>query len=186
MLLVVARWLFVPILALAAIGVTRIASRVPGVEVPRSALVMHGAVLERNGVPFDGYVVQREHGVVLRRTPYLDGREEGVDEAWYPNGQKRFERSYVGGHREGVHRGFWEDGRVQFVRRYRNDVFDGEQLGFHRDGSRAELLHYEAGREIGQQTIWRADGRVESNYSMLNGRRYGLVGRRDCVSIHAE
>lgn len=159
---------------------------VPDIEVDRGSLTMVGAVLYRHGTPFSGYAVARQAGRIVSRTPLLEGREHGRAVAWYPNGAKRFEKHYVHGNREGTHRGWWDNGRPQFVYRYVGDLFEGEQVAFYRNGVRSELRHYTNGREEGQQRFWNDAGRVVANYAMVNGKRYGIVGRRDCVPVRGE
>ena len=73
---------------------------------------------------------------------------------------------------------------MQFVYRYLHDVFDGEQVAYYKNGVRSELRHYRAGQEEGTQQIWDGQARLTTNYTVKEGRRYGLVGRFDCVTVH--
>lgn len=155
---------------------------VPDVEIDRAALVMHGDVIEREGRAFSGWVVTRAGGAVVERAPVLEGRAEGWVERYYRDGSLRARGRYAHGHREGEQRTFWPDGSLQSVRRYEADRFEGEQLAWHRGGRLAERLHYAGGREEGTQQIWEADGRLRTHYTVVEGRRYGLVGRTDCTS----
>lgn len=141
-------------------------------------------ILHRDDAPFSGYVVERAGDRVLSRTPYLEGRRHGRATAYYPGGERRFEKEFRAGNREGTHRGWWPSGALQFVYRYEADLFEGEQIGYYKTGARAELRHYRAGHEEGRQTTWDAEGGVAANYTFKDGRRYGIVGRFDCVSVH--
>jgi antitoxin component YwqK of YwqJK toxin-antitoxin module len=44
-------------------------------------------------------------------------------------------------------------------------------------------MNYEAGIEVGQQRQWYDDGSVRSNYVMKNGRRFGLLGTKNCINV---
>lgn len=179
-----------PLLAALALGLaTGPAAPPPEIDLRDPALHYRGDVLLRGDAPFTGIVVERGEArggaaEVVSRTPYETGRRHGVARGYHPGGAPAFERSFVGGAREGTHRGMWPSGRPQFVYRYAHDVFDGEQLGYHENGVRAELRHFRDGREEGQQTTWDSEGRVSVNYTFKDGRRYGIVGRLDCVSVH--
>ena len=72
---------------------------------------------------------------------------------------------------------------MQFVRRYDHDLLEGEQAAFFEDGAPAELRHYRDGREEGQQRVYDRKGTVIGNYTFVTGRRYGIVGRFDCISV---
>jgi antitoxin component YwqK of YwqJK toxin-antitoxin module len=153
-----------------------IAKGAPGVAEVNGVL-LHG------GEPFSGVVVEQEGGRLLSRTPYRDGKEHGVAEAFYPQGGLRYRKLYRSGRREGTHHGFWPSGQAQFIRRYNRDLLDGEQAAFFETGMPAELREYRDGREEGRQRWYDRRGALVSNYTFKNGRRYGIVGRFDCISV---
>jgi len=157
----------------------------PELDLRDPSLHYRGDVLLRGEEPFAGFVVERGlAGEVVSRTPYEAGRRHGLARGFHPGGAPAFERTFAGGEREGTHRGTWPNGRPQFVYHYAKDVFDGEQVGYHENGVRAELRHFVAGHEEGQQTTWDSEGRVGVNYTFKGGKRYGIVGRLDCVTVH--
>lgn len=135
--------------------------------------------------PFSGHVEQRDGDRLVARTPYLRGKQHGVVEGWYGDGGLRHRRIYRDGRREGTHHGYWPDGSPQFVYHYQHDLFEGEQVAFYKNGVEAERRHYREGREDGQQRFYDGGGRLIGNYTFRNGRRYGIVGRLDCVSMGA-
>ena len=161
----------------------------PERTVPASdpALRDRNGVLELRGAPFSGWVTEGgAEAPLVGRTPYLHGLRHGRATARYQNGALAYEKLFRHGLREGVHRGFWPDGKPQFVYRYEKDLFAGEQVAYYRNGARAELRHYRDGREEGQQTQWDGEGRVQANYVFRDGKRYGIVGRFDCVTVHED
>lgn len=152
-------------------------------DTPGLALV--GGVLRYHGRPFSGHVVEHDGDSLRSLTPYVDGKQHGVVQGWYPDGSPSYRRIYRRGHREGTHHGFWPDGSPQFVYHYAHDLFEGEQVAFYKNGVQAELRHYSEGREDGQQKFYDGTGRLIGNYTFRNGKRYGIVGRFDCVSMGA-
>ena len=147
-------------------------------------LADRSGVLLRGGSPFTGYLIERADQQLFRKTPYQRGKRHGLAAAWYPDGRLAYEKWFRKGNREGIHKGYWPSGQLQFVYRYKDDLFEGEQLGFYKTGQRSELRHYRHGYEEGSQSTWDGDGRLSSNYTVKEGKRYGIVGRFDCVSVH--
>jgi hypothetical protein len=76
----------------------------------------------------------------------------------------------------------WPDGRPRTEGTFLRDVRHGEFRSWHANGQLAELRHYVDGREVGRQQSWTPEGVLFLNYELRNGRRYGLVNARPCVS----
>ena len=143
-------------------------------------------VLLLHGAPFSGVVATDDGTAVTDRTPYLDGLRHGDALGSYRSGTPAWHRYFRNGKRESTHRGWWPNGQLQFERRYRNDLQEGEQLAWYASGAKFEVRHYTDGREDGQQTVWAEDGRVVANYTFKDGRRFGIVGRFDCVNVRTK
>lgn len=149
-------------------------------------LVERSGVLLLNGTPFSGLVIERDGDKLRSKTPYRKGQRHGRAYAYHPDGRLAYEKLFRNGNREGTHRGWWPNGTLQFAYTYEHDLFEGEETSYYKNGVRAELRHYRKGREEGQQTTWNGDGQIVSNYTMKEGKLYGIVGRFDCVSVHSQ
>ena len=44
-------------------------------------------------------------------------------------------------------------------------------------------MSYYKGYESGGQKVWYPNGLIKSNYIMKNGRRYGLLGTKNCINV---
>lgn len=44
-------------------------------------------------------------------------------------------------------------------------------------------MNYKKGFEEGSQKMFYDNGKVKVNYIMINGRRYGLLGTKNCVNV---
>ena len=148
------------------------------------ALVQQHGALHYAGRPFTGTLIDDSDGRYVQHVPYRLGLRHGNARAYYADGTLAYDRTFAFGLREGVHSGFWPGGQVQFVYRYAHDVFDGEQVAYYKNGVRSELRHFQGGREEGRQQIWDGQARLTTNYIVKEGRRYGIVGRSDCVAVH--
>lgn len=137
-----------------------------------------------HGQAFSGDVIDHSDPRYVQRTSYRNGLRHGLAQAWYGDGSLAYQRRFADGLRQGEHVGFWPGGWPQFRFRYIDDLFEGEQASYYKNGMPLELRHYRAGQEVGRQQIWAASGELSSNYIVKEGRRYGLVGSVDCVTVH--
>jgi antitoxin component YwqK of YwqJK toxin-antitoxin module len=176
--------LFLAMLGLAGPGCSAIFPSPQSVEQSDPSVKMLSGVLMYGEAPLTGVLMERDGQQLYRQTPFRNGLRHGLARAFYPDGRLAYERQFRNGNREGTHKGYWPSGQPQFVYRYEKDLFEGEQVGYYKTGQRAELRHYRRGQEEGTQQIWDGEGRLTSNYTVKEGRRYGLVGRFDCVSVH--
>lgn len=132
---------------------------------------------------FGGTLVERyPDGSRASVAPYAEGRVDGMMLAWYPDGTHRYERRFVAGKREGDHRGWWENGRLQFLFHFRDDLHEGLAEEYFPSGQPFRKFTYSHGAESGSQRMWNADGSLRANYVVMNGRRYGSIGSRPCIS----
>jgi len=135
------------------------------------------------GVPFNGYMVEKEGKHLLSKLPIVGGKENGIALGWYKTGRKRYERGFRNGNREGIHQGWYENGQLSFRYLFHNDLYEGEQRTFFTSGHRWQSLTYVHGYEEGKQKTWNDSGRVINNFTVKHGKLYGVIGRYDCMSV---
>lgn len=129
------------------------------VEGTDARLRADGGVLRLGDAPLTGVVLERDRsGAVRRSTPYRAGVRDGVERSWYADGAPRLALTYRAGLPHGAGREWYADGRP-----YRE-------------------MRYAAGHEEGMQRVWWPDGRVRASYVVRDGRRYGLMGAKGCVT----
>jgi antitoxin component YwqK of YwqJK toxin-antitoxin module len=75
---------------------------------------------------------------------------------------------------------FWENGKKRFEYTAVNDAYEGELKEWAENGQLFHLAHYKNGQEDGVQKMWHANGKIRSNFVIINGRRYGLLGTKNC------
>ena len=44
-------------------------------------------------------------------------------------------------------------------------------------------MNYVKGHEEGSQKMYYDNGKIRSNYTIIAGRRYGLLGTKNCVNV---
>lgn len=135
---------------------------------------------------FNGYIVEKDSGVVSAKLPVLNGKENGIAYGWFKNGQKKYEFGYEDGNREGYHKSWYDNGTLAFCYFFHDDKYEGEQRTYYKSGHLWQSLNYVEGYEEGKQISKNDSGRVVNNFTIKNGKLYGVVGRFDCMSVHKE
>lgn len=135
------------------------------------------------GGKYNGYIIEKDSGVLVAKLPIIDGKENGVALGWYKNGKKRYELNFLNGNREGTHKGWHPNDTLSFSYFFHEDKYEGEQNTYFPSGNRWQSLHYVNGYEEGKQKSWNDSLRVVNNFTVKNGKLYGVIGRYDCMSV---
>lgn len=153
------------------------------VYLPNSALQQKGAVLDYRGKPLNGTVLEiQSNGDTLYKASYMDGRLHGTEYAWYPHHVIREIRAYNHGQKTGIHYGFWPSGRARFEYHFDRDEYHGLVREWNEKGILFREFQYEHGHESGRQQLFDSNGKLMANYDVINGRRYGYQGTKNCVN----
>ena len=131
----------------------------------------------------NGYILEKRGNTLVAKLPIIDGKENGTAYGWYESGEKRYERNFKNGNRDGTHTIWYRNGQLAGVNQYIDDKLDGEQKTYFSSGNRWQSLKYENGYEEGKQKTWSDSGRVVNNFTVKNGKLYGVIGRYDCMSV---
>ncbi len=115
--------------------------------------------------------------------PYSQGKAHGEWREYYP--QNRLKRSvkYLNGKKTGSSMGFWQNGLQMTDYNYLNGEFHGRQEEFNDVGKLIRIMNYDMGHESGEQKLWYDNGELKSNYVVKDGRRFGLLGTKNCVNV---
>jgi antitoxin component YwqK of YwqJK toxin-antitoxin module len=137
-----------------------------------------------NTKKLDGYIYemynQKDTAFVKS---YLNGIEEGIHKSWYPNKQLAEKRYYHNGKKVGTHRAWWENGIKQTEYQISNDEYTGEFKEWNQNGQLIKFFHYKKGQEDGSQKLFYDNGSIRSNYVIIKGRRFGLLGTKNCKNV---
>ena len=107
-----------------------------------------------------------------------------IKKSYFPSGKIREIRSFNDGVRHGLQTAFWENGGKRFEYTAKYGVYEGEFKEWSENGQLFHLAHYKNGQEEGVQKMWHADGQIRSNFVVINGRRFGLLGTKNCISVN--
>ena len=107
-----------------------------------------------------------------------------VEKKYFPSGKIREIRHVQNGVRQGLQTAYWENGRKRFEYIAVNDAYEGELKEWAENGQLFHLAHYKNGQEEGLQKMWHANGKIRSNFIIIKGRRYGLLGTKNCKNVN--
>ena len=114
---------------------------------------------------------------------YQEGLLQGICKKWYPNKQLLEERFYNQGQKNGKQISYWENGKTRFEFTAENDRYEGELKEYNMEGKLFHLATYKNGQEEGTQKMWYDNGKIRANYFIINGKRYGLLGTKNCKNV---
>ena len=114
---------------------------------------------------------------------YINGLLSGTCKKWYLNKQLMESREYIMGRKNGKQIAYWENGNKRFEFVAKNDAYEGELKEWDYNGNLFHLAHYKNGQEEGAQKLWYDNGKIRANYVILNGKRYGLLGTKNCKNV---
>lgn len=150
-----------------------------------SLSVQNGQVFKL-GKAYAGYVATLyAYGGKESLAAYANGREEGWQYRWFPNGQIESKRYYHLGEKDSVHEGWWADGHQRFKYHFRNGQYHGLFEEWYSGGQPFRHVMYQNGEEQWAKG-WRDNGKLFMNYVVRNGRRFGIFNAVLCYSLKNE
>jgi hypothetical protein len=114
---------------------------------------------------------------------YLYGKEHGVWKKFYINALLKEKRVFEYGKKAGEYIAWWENGNKQQQFIFKDDEYEGTCSEWNNKGVLIKVMNYKKGHEEGQQQQFYDNGKIRSNYFIVNGRRYGLLGTKNCVNV---
>lgn len=137
-----------------------------------------------NGNPFTGTLFELSaHGDTLSLAGFDKGREHGTWKTFYRRGKPHVMRQYDHGKKTGKLRAWHENGSIMTEANFKEDEYNGVLHEWDEHGQLLREATYNMGHEEGAQRAWYANGKVRSNYVVLNGRRFGLLGTKNCTNV---
>jgi len=138
-----------------------------------------------NGKAFTGqiFTLYRDSKDTLSIKFYLEGKEHGQWNKFYKNGQLSEKRCFENGKKVGEFIAWWPNGKKQLDYWFKNDEYEGTCKEWGENGVLMKEMNYSKGYENGSQKWWYENGKIRANYVIINGRRYGLLGTKNCTNV---
>jgi antitoxin component YwqK of YwqJK toxin-antitoxin module len=146
--------------------------------------MVNGLIME-NIKPFSGTVFTLFPGTkdTAELTRFLDGKENGEWIKFYPSKKIKEKRYFENGQKTGAYIGWWENGNRQLDYFFIADEYDGACREWNEAGMLTKVMNYKKGHEDGHQQWWYDSGKIRANYIIKDGRRYGLLGTKNCINV---
>ncbi len=134
---------------------------------------------------YSGFVYELHPGSVdtILIESYYNGLKEGASKKWYTDNKLKELRHYSSGQKNGKQIAFWKNGNKRFEYTAKKDAYEGELKEWNSYGFLFHLAHYTNGQEEGSQKLWYDNGKIRANYVIISGKRYGLLGTKNCVNV---
>ncbi len=135
--------------------------------------------------PYSGFIYELDSRTndLIASSGYINGLLSGVSKKWYKGYVLMEERYYLNGAKNGKQIAYWENGKKKFEFVAKNDAYEGELKEWNISGNLIHLATFVNGQEEGTQKMWYDNGKIRANYVMRKGKRYGLLGTKNCVNV---
>lgn len=156
-------------------------------KVDASSTQLHpddGLVYEQNQ-PYTGetYALYPATQDTLSIANYVDGKADGEWKRFYEHHLLLERRYYQNGAKIGKMETWWPNGKLQKQYFFKDDEYEGTCREWNSDGRLIQEMNYVKGYEVGPQKMFYDNGKIRCNYLMINGRRYGLLGTKNCTNV---
>ncbi|MBE7171968.1 MAG: toxin-antitoxin system YwqK family antitoxin [Williamsia sp.] len=141
-------------------------------------------ILYLNNLPFTGSVYSLYNkGDTAEIAGYLQGKEHGSWKQFYPNKKLKQVRRFDRGRKTGVYLAWWENGSKKLAYQFADDEYEGTCREWNSEGILIKEMNYKRGHEEGSQKGFYDNGKIKWNYVIEGGRRWGLLGSKNCVNV---
>lgn len=150
-----------------------------------TADVFHGDTLYHRNGKYSGYIytLYPQSSDTAELIAYCNGLQSGMSKKWYSGNRLMEVRYFCAGKKNGRQTSYWENGNKRFEFTAVNDAYEGKMEEWDVHGHLYHLAHYVNGQEEGEQKLWYDNGKIRANYVIKNGKRYGLLGTKNCTNV---
>ncbi len=144
----------------------------------------NGTVYNKNNL-FSGtiYTLYNNSADTAEIRSYLLGKEDGVWKKFYPNHTLKEIREFKNGKKVGKMKAYWDNKNVMIECFFEDDEYDGTYKEWNRNETVIRNMNYVKGHEDGSQQMFYDNGKVRSNYIIKEGKRFGLLGTKNCINV---
>jgi antitoxin component YwqK of YwqJK toxin-antitoxin module len=114
---------------------------------------------------------------------FMQGKESGIWKTFYENGYLKECRQFENGRKTGRYQAWWDKGVKQLDYFFKDDEYEGTCKEWNTAGLLTKEMNYKNGHEEGPQQCWYDNGKIKANYVIRNGRRFGLLGTKNCINV---
>ena len=99
--------------------------------------------------PYTGFIeTYNEKNVLVARTEFKNGIQDGSSKIYFPNGKLYSEASFKNGKQVGVQKDYYENGKLQGEATYKNGQLDGVAKLYDESGKVVEEATFKNGKQV--------------------------------------
>jgi antitoxin component YwqK of YwqJK toxin-antitoxin module len=150
-----------------------------------NAISLNNDTVFLKGEKYNGFLYQLSPNGndIITLEGYANGLLSGGSKKWFPNKQLMEHRYYRKGKKNGRQIGYWPNGNKRFEFVAKDGDYEGELREWGENGHLFHLGNFVNGHEEGAQKMWYENAKIRSNYVILGGKRYGLLGTKNCKNV---
>lgn len=156
-------------------------SKVHRLEITDDELNFSNGIMLYKEKPYSGILFSKIDTVTTYSAVYQEGKKHGKEQKFFYKGDLAELRYYNKGKKSGTHRSWWNKEQIKFE--YHFDI-NGNQIGTQREwysnGQLFKEFNYYNGKEDGPQKSWDITGKIDINYVVIAGERFGFIGSKNC------
>ena len=110
---------------------------------------------------------------------YKDNIKDGVAKYWTERGINRLTEGYLNGQFQGPYITYFPDGKVNTSGNYKDGLRDGSWTYYIKGGAKIRQEYYKQGKRNGQWLIWYMNGSPNTEINYKNDKRHGKFTQPD-------
>ena len=161
-----------------AVEYKAISAETPGLKAVNGIVYFNEQLF--NGTVFSIFPNTNDTAAIMN---FSNGREDGVWKKKYANNALEEVREFKNGKKIGEYIAWWPNGNKKLQYEFKEGEYEGTCYEWNEQGQMTKEANYKAGYEDGLQKIFYDNGKIHSNFVVVNGRRYGLLGTKNCINV---
>ena len=148
-------------------------------------LAMRNGIAYKHNAVFSGTIISfyNRTNDTIEITNYINGKEDGEWRKYYLGNKLKEKRHFTNGFKTGELTAWWENGNKKLHYSFEGNDYSGTCREWNEDGLLVKQMNYLKGHEEGPQQCWYDNGKVKANYVIKDGRRFGLLGTKNCINV---
>jgi len=156
-------------------------SEVHRLEITDEGLNFSNGIMLYKEKPYSGILFSKIDTVTTYSAMYQEGKKHGKEQKFFFKGDLAELSYYTKGIKSGTHRSWWNKEQMKFE--YHFDTMGnkiGTQREWYSNGQLFKEFNYRNGQEDGTQKSWDITGKINVNYVVIAGERFGFIGSKNC------
>ncbi len=127
--------------------------------------------------------MKKSKAIILIHGNFVNNLTWAEWKKYYEGGKIKETRRFSLGKKTGDYIAWWPNGSKQLHYFFIDDEYEGNCKEWNEKGLLTKDMNYKKSKEEGLQRWWYDNGKIKANYFIKGGRRYGLLGTKNCINV---